>query len=268
MGDALDSARTKLDRANLHARIARREARRFFDRHPDPTFGVKPEGDKPLVIGSIHPCRLILTSDTPELPASFAARFGDAIYNYRCVLDHISWQLVRHGANWPLKDDRAESLVQFPIYDMLTAFDTNVARRLPGVPKTTTDYIKGRHKYARGKATNNALLGLARLVNDDKHRELLFFLSLFKSLEANVEFTRCLPVTWDNPTRRPALKKDAVVTRFSVEITGNDPKMKMNLRPEAQIVDKHGRDFSEMLEGIRGEVTEILNAPEIVAAVS
>jgi hypothetical protein len=268
MADPLHSARTKLERANNHARVARSEARRFFNRHPDPTFRVYPEGDKPLVIGSIHPCRLVLTSDTPELPVSFSARFGDAIYNYRCVLDHISWQLVRHGASWPLKDDRAENLVQFPIYDRLVSFDKNFSRRLPGVSKTATDYIRGRHKYARGKATNKALLGLARLVNDDKHRELLFFLSLFKSLEANVEFIRCLPVTWDNPTRRPALKNGAVVTRFSVEITGQDPKMKMNLRPEAQIVDKHGRDFSEMLEGIRGEVTEILNAPEILAAVS
>ena len=268
--DSLRSAETKLKRANLHKGIANREAVRFFNRHPGPTFRVKPEGDQEpsAAIGSINACRLVVETAPPELPASFAARFGDAIYNYRCVLDHIAWQLVLHGSSWPLPDKRAENSVQFPIYDASGDFTDKMASRLPGVHRDALDFIEARHKYVGGKATNNALLGLARLVNDDKHRQLHLFSSLFRTLQTNVRFERCEPLTWDNPPVRPALEKDAVVAHFSYLVTGRNFKVKMNLTPAVEIVDEHRRDFSEMLEGIRVEVTEILNAPEIHAAVS
>jgi len=218
------------------------------------------------VIGAVNRARLVVVTAPPELPASFAARFGDAIYNYRCVLDHVAWQLVCHGSRWPLTDNEARS-VQFPIYDTDTAFQSNIARRLPGANPDAIGFIKARHKYAGGDATNNALVGLASLSNDDKHRELHIVATIFKTLETNVTFTDTRPVSWDNPPVRPALKPGAVLTHFSYEVTGINPKVKMNLKPQVQIVIEDGRDFSEMLEGIRGEVTEILNAPEILAAV-
>ena len=58
--------------------------------------------------GAINHGRLIFDSDAPELPASFSARFGDAIYNYSVrprphrlaagtsrFLDHSAGQLVQ-----------------------------------------------------------------------------------------------------------------------------------------------------------------------------
>ena len=64
------------------------------------------------------------------------------------------------------------------------------------------------------------------------------------------------------------MKTGAVVTNFSYRVLGANPKMEMKLTPEVQIIIEDGRDFSEMLEGIATEVTEILNAPEIVSAVT
>lgn len=268
--DPLQSARTKLARANLHKAVARRETRRFFNRCPDPAFRIEPEGDEDassLAVGAVHRCRLVVEADLPDLPGSFAARFGDAIYNYRCALDHVAWQLVGHGSSWPLA--RRETFgVQFPIYSTDTDFAANRERRLPGADKAAVDFIEARHQYARGNATNDALLGLASLSNDDKHRELHVFLALFKTLETHVTFTRCRPLSWENPARRPALKAGAELARFSYRITEQDPEMKMELRPQAQIVIEDGRDFSEMLEGIAREVREILDAPEILAALT
>lgn len=268
MTDALESARTKLERAKLHTRIAKREAMRFFNRYPDPTFRIEPEGDEEpsYAIGSIFSCRIIVETALPELPSSFAARFGDAIHNYRCALDHIAWQLVMHGSRWPLPDEETFS-VQFPIYKTLAAFEGNQGRRLPGVSGPAIDFIKARQKYVRGNATNNARLGLASLSNNDKHRALHVFLSLFRTLQSNVTFTNCIHVSWENPAERPAIKEGAVVTRFSCRVLASNPEVKMYLAPQVQIVIEDGRDVSEMLEGLSREIAEILNAPEIVAAV-
>ena len=267
--ESLRSAEIKLRRANLHKGIARREAVRFFKRHPAPTFRIEPEGDQEPsgVIDSINRCRIVLERGLPDLPDSFAARFGDAIHNYRCVLDHIAWQLVVHGASWPLSENERTS-VQFPIYSAERGFDSSRPRRLPGVPDPAVSFIKARHNYVGGNATNNALLAIAALSNDDKHRALHVFLSLFRSLQSDVTFTSCVPVTWGGPSLRPAVKTGAVVTNFSYRVLGANPKMEMKLTPEVQIIIEDGRDFSEMLEGIATEVTEILNAPEIVSAVT
>ena len=117
MADALQSARDKLARGDSHRAITRREVRRFFNRHPDPTFKIKPERDADtLSVGDVWQASVTIGRGIPDPPVSFAARFGDILHNYRGVLDHIAWQLVRHGSCWPLPDEKAETAVQFPIY--------------------------------------------------------------------------------------------------------------------------------------------------------
>lgn len=266
---ALKSAHVKLQRANLHKRIAKREAVRLFNGHPNPTFRIDPQGDQDLTVGAINRANIVYDGEGIEIPDSFAARFGDAIHNYRCVLDHIAWQLVCHGRSWPLPSEWAENQVQFPIYNTKRVFDNNVrTRRLVGVDNAAVSYIKTRHGYVRGQATNNGLLAISALSNNDKHRTLHVFLNFFRTLETDITIEGAVPVTWENPPVRPEVKKDAVVTCFSYRVLDADFKMHMNLRPEVQIVIEDGRDFSEILEGITVEVTEILYAPEIIAAVS
>lgn len=269
MTDALDSAKAKLARANIHTATAKREVRRFFKRHPDPTFDIDMDGGptETRPVGEIVVGRLVLKTGSPDLPISFGARFGDAIQNYRGVLDHIAWQLVAHG-EMPQLEPRRASRVQFPIYDTESAFDDNVAVRLPGVSSAARGFIKARHGYAGGNATNNGLLALARLSNEDKHRTLHVFVGRFRTLQTEATFTNCQPLSWENPPIRPTLKEGAVVTRFSYLVTGPNHKVHMNLSPEAEVVVEPGIEFSSALEGIKREVTEILNAAEIIAAVS
>lgn len=270
MADALQSARDKLARGDSHRAIARREIRGFFNRHPHPTFKVEPKGDREaLNAGDIWRGSIVVDQGVPDLPASFAARFGDIVHNYRCVLDHIAWQLVRHGSSWPLPDEAAESRVQFPIYSTAQRFENGLPGRLPGVDATAIDYIRQRYQFdAGGNPANGALIGLAALSNEDKHRSLHASLGVFKFLKTNVEFTRCLPRRWANPPGRPSLKSGTEVARFEVIVTGPNPKMKMKIAPTVQVIIENWADMSEMIEGLRVEVRDILNAPEIVAAVS
>lgn len=263
------SSQIKLRRGDAHRAVTRREIRRFFNSHPDPTFKVEPEGNQRLAVGDIYRARLMIDQGVPELPPSFAARFGDILHNYRSVLDHIAWQLVRHGTSWPLPDERAENAVQFPIYDTSELFDRNIGRRLPGVDKTVTGWIKNRYQYDAGlNPTNNALIGLARLSNDDKHRELHATVGVLKTAQSNVTLTRCVPIYWRNPVKRPTLQSGSVVARFAVRVTGPDPKLQIKIGPTVQVLIEGWADMSEMIEGLRREVREILNAPEIRAGIS
>ncbi len=270
MADPLQSARDKLARGDSHRAATRREVRRFFNRYPHPTFKVNAEVDpRSLTIGDIYRGRLVVDRGYPVAPISFASRFGDILHNYRSVLDHIAWQLVLHGSSWPLPDDWAEARVQFPTYDTPDLFDKNVARRLPGASPAAIDYIRERYQYDTGaNPTNNALLALAKLSNEDKHRSLHASVGVFKTLKSNVAFIRCLPLEWHSPPGRPALKSGTEVAGFACRITGPDPKMKMKVSPTVQIIIEDWADMTEMIEGLRGEVREILNAPEIAAAVS
>jgi hypothetical protein len=264
VASSLDSARIKLKRANLHAGTAEREAGRFFKRDPKPTFDIEVEG-QPISreVGTQFWCRLFVKSGMSDLPESFSARFGDAIYNYRCVLDHIAWQLVKHGSD---PEPAKPTLVQFPIYTYTKDFMSNRASRLPGVGADPVDFIQARHNYDGGKATNERLLALADLSNDDKHRSLHVIVSAIAQVQHNVTLTDCKPIRIKNPPRAPELKDGAEIVRILCEIFGSDPKVEMTFAPAGYVILEDGRSVSEVLGGIRREVAEILNAPEITSA--
>lgn len=269
MDDPFRSARIKLARGDTHRAITRREIRRFFNSHPDPTFKVEPEGNQSLGVGDIYRARLLIDQGVPDLPPSFAARFGDILHNYRSVLDHIAWQLVRHGTSWPLPDERAETAVQFPIYDTADQFDRRIGIRLPGVDTAVTDWIKDRFQYDAGaNPTSNALIGLARLSNDDKHRELHATTGVLKTAQSNVTLTRCVPLYWRNPAVRPTLQSGSVVAHFAVRVTAPDPKLQIQIGPTVQVLIEGWADMTEMIEGLRREVREILDAPQIRAGIA
>jgi hypothetical protein len=263
--DPLDSARLKLKRANLHTNIAKRETGRFFKRHPQVTFRVEQEGDPPrLRVGERFWLRILVDQGLPDLPPSYSPRFGDAIHNYRCVLDHIAWQLVAHGSDpKPAKDWQ----VQFPIYDELTRFRAQKAKRLPGVDCGPVEFIESRHKYRGGKATNEYLIALRDLSNDDKHQSLHVVTGAIGQARYHVTLTNCVDLVRKDPPKPPKLKSGAEVMRLQCAITvPRQPKVDVNVSPSAYVVLEDGRPIFDLLGGIRAEVTEILNAPEIAAA--
>ena len=264
--DPLDSARLKLKRANLHANTAKRETTRFFKRYPDATFGIEQEGEPPrLRVGERFWVRIVVTKGLPNLPDSYSARFGDAIHNYRCVLDHIAWQLVTHGS---IPRPREPWRVQFPIYDERSAFRSQKTTRLPGVDSGPVKFIESRHKYRGGKATSQYLLALRDLSNDDKHHSLHLMASAVAQAHHHVTLTNCVDLAFKSPPKSPELKRGAVVARLQLALTvPRQPKVDVTVTPAAYVVLEDGRAISDLLGGIRAEVTEILNAPEITSAV-
>jgi hypothetical protein len=96
---------------------------------------------------------------------------GDYIQNLRSALDHLAWELVRKGSEWPPSKPRA---VQFPIYSVGTSkdkdmrtFSSRVALELPGTSDEQRAIINSYQPYHRGKWH---LYTLANFSNQDKHR--------------------------------------------------------------------------------------------------
>ena len=238
---------------------------RFFEAHEDPTFRIDPNREEgiPSIGGRFSLFIIVKTATYPALPDSFAVRFGDAIHNYRCALDHLAWQLVKHGAT---PNPSRENSVQFPICSTESDFRIKEKIRLPGVTREKIDFIRGLHAYKRGKATNEALLSLASLSNDDKHRSIRPALSAFKDFKHEMRFTDCKPVEFAGPSSAPELKPDAVIARLTCLMTGPDPHVHMDLTPSLYIVLDDGRPMFEVLYGIRKEVEAVLHAPEILSA--
>jgi hypothetical protein len=263
--ESLESARLKLKRANLHASTAKRETGRLFKRQPEAAFGIELEGKPEVRLGARFWCRVVVLRGLPDLPDSYSARFGDAIHNYRCVLDHIAWQLVAHGASPnPVKPWK----VQFPIYDQRTTFRKQKATRLPGVDSRPVKFIENRHAYRGGKATNQYLTALRDLSNDDKHHSLHVIASAIAQAHHHVTFTNCVPVAFRSPPKPPELKRGAVIARLQCAINvPRNPKVEVALTPSGYVVLEDGRSVFDLIGGIRVEVTEILNAPEITGAV-
>jgi hypothetical protein len=270
MADALQSARIKLKRANLHAGTSRREAQRFFDRQTDPILDIKPYGEQSnFEIGSVFKVQLMVITGWPDLPDSFSARFGDAIHNYRSALDHVAWRLVTRGQSPPSTlSERRQRWINFPAYAEETRFDGRIATCLPGVDPTVIDWIKRRNKYDGGNSANDALVSLVDLSNNDKHRTLTAISAAPLNLQGNVAFNRCRPIAFEVPNVRPALKDDAVLQRWECQVTGLEPNVTMQLQPSFDIAIEGGRGFGHVLADIQREVSEILNAPEILAAVA
>lgn len=262
---ALTSARVKFERGKLHTRTAKREMFRFFKSYEEPTFRVEPDGDTSgLGIGDEFACFLVVDEVSyPDLPDSFSARFGDAIHNYRAALDHVAWQLVRHGSD---PNSKRPNLVQFPILTFESDFRAWQDRRLPGVAAKQVEFIHSRHGYKRGKATNEMLLAIADLSNEDKHRAIHSVVAVPAGIQHDVAFTHCRPIDFTGPETHPELKPGTVVGRYSGIITGPKPNMDMGITPSLYIVLDDGRPMMKVLNEVRIEVDTILYAPEIAAA--
>ena len=163
----LESARVKLNRAREHAQMLQAEQKVYFKGERQP-FSSRLELDPD------HGDRILGIVDTVEdPPAFFSAILGDAISNLRSALDHIAWQLFKHGRTPDLKPGQ-ERRVQFPICDTVTEFDAEIGTRIPGIDTTVHESVVRRYQpYSRGRlAAGHPFAKLRELSNTDKHRNV------------------------------------------------------------------------------------------------
>ncbi|MGH9153731.1 MAG: hypothetical protein ACRD03_15320 [Acidimicrobiales bacterium] len=158
--DPLDSARTKLARAEEHLAGVNMETGTFLAAHP---YGTLRDVD---ATGTKYVFRLIVRDD-PPLRLSVLA--GDVIQNARAALDHAVVALAHHQSPVRLTE-KEEGKLQFPIVTNPADFVGQVNQgRLSGIHDTT--FIEAMQPY-HGGSVGDVLALLNRLSNVDKHRRL------------------------------------------------------------------------------------------------
>ncbi|MFZ3214152.1 MAG: hypothetical protein WA188_21815 [Terriglobales bacterium] len=103
---------------------------------------------------------------------------GDFLFNVRCALDYVVWQLVLRGGGQPRRSN------QFPISRTAKLFEDAVRRgNLDGVPEKAQALIESLQPYHGG---NEPLGTLAHFHNIDKHQELNLVTAVAR--DANIEW--------------------------------------------------------------------------------
>lgn len=138
---------------------------RFEPSDHDPAEGV--------VIYSIADLQL------PLAPIELSLVFGDALTNYRAVLDYIAWQAAVSPSD--------PKQVWFPILDDHAKFPTAIKGRIPGIDPTHRAIIERYQPYKWGsQKTTHPLAMLNRLVTHDKHRALRLMAVAGTQVKVNV----------------------------------------------------------------------------------
>lgn len=108
-------------------------------------------------------------ADVPSLPPDLALRIGEMLYNYRCSLDHLVWQLVLSAGKTPGTNN------EFPIFNDITKYASGKVRRLDGVPPAAISIIDGFQPCSCALVHEPGwhLWYLHELNNVDKHRQLV-----------------------------------------------------------------------------------------------
>jgi hypothetical protein len=152
----------KFERADEHLEALQAEITRFFEAHPYGTFSdFNPHTGE-------HSLRIDLRN---PLPVKWGVMLGDVLHNARSALDHLAWQLVKHGPKGLPSKEGTRRQVHFPVELTKDRFDD-----LPVLPYFGEDarrIIREKQPYHRGdKARLHPLAILDQLWNTDKHRVL------------------------------------------------------------------------------------------------
>jgi hypothetical protein len=262
MSNALVSAWIKFGRATSHAEAITQEADTFLNAHPEPTFAVR-------FAGEVHPgaegmCGIYVERGYPDPPDLFPMLLGDAIHNYRCVLDHVAWQLVAAGG--VTLTPGAARRVQFPIYEDETKFDNEVASRLPGVAPAAAEAIRRRLSFKNGQADATPLHTLQALSNDDKHRSIHLVTAALWGGSIGYTCTDCRSLARNDPPTFPRLKTGTLIATMRLAYEGPNPDVTVTVKPVASVFLEDGREITNLLVDMHDAVRAILKDPAIVAA--
>jgi hypothetical protein len=156
----LEGPRAKLARAREHVELLKEEFEAWTGKLELATVLDK---DRSQVI--------ITVTSVPEFPLRWSTIMGDAVHNYRCVLDHLVWQLAR--ANLPA-EQTPPNTVQFPI---VSAEDDWAGQRfrVGSLSERHQRLVESCQPYHRGLwmgagPPRQPLEDLRDLSNADKHR--------------------------------------------------------------------------------------------------
>jgi len=154
---SLDSPLAKLNRAREQINALRRDISTLTDLN---SYCITYD------IDSATGYQVYYFKKVPLIPDDFSLRIGELLYNFRCSLDHLVWQLVLSEGNVPTSRN------EFPIYSIPVEYERNKRRKLQGVSPTVVSIIDNVQPFKHDSPFKH-LWSLHELCNFDKHRNLL-----------------------------------------------------------------------------------------------
>ena len=186
-----------------------------------------------------------------KLPNLWALMFGDAVYNLRCALDHLTWELaIRHFNGVEPTDKRIINDIQFPV--VMEEADWNSHRYRRHMSDDDAEKLKRFQPFCSNVpgwpvSPMTLMLGPEGFSNVDKHRKIHLAYVVPLGLKVGsgnkpgesgpLEYTDCRPADENadtlpfhtNLVSRP-LKAGDEIGRVPVIQTG--PKPDLNLQAE------------------------------------
>lgn len=190
------------------------------------------------------------TGDVSQLPPSISASAGDALYNYRSVLDHLAWRLVEISGGVP------DTRTMFPVYADSVQFVKRGWRRLNGMDgRFLADVIRLQPCFGTSYHRDIFLWSLERLVSIDKHR----YLSVLTASSAGGAWEPGSAMGQQINVHLKAGQHDTEIARF--------PPHQVDVQffptPRVAFSEPHwlpyGGDVGPVLLGIESAVVEVVN---------
>ena len=175
-------------------------------------------------------------SNIKSLPVDWGLRVGDIAANYRSALDHIAWAIVKRGRTPTLTRQEA-GRIYFPLANSRAVFNGSLATKLPGARRADIAIVRRYQPYTIGesRARRDPLAILARLNNDDKHRQVQPVLAMPLAVDYEVTHQRdCVVTRWSGGQSMP-LKIGAEVCAARVRTTGPNPELEVEASFTAQV---------------------------------
>lgn len=224
---SLDSPLTKYNRATEHAETLRSKLLPLSDLNNysiSSDFDVK-TGEQIRRFEHVLP-----------MPGGLEVIVGEALYNFRCSLDHLIWQLVLSEGNVPTTRN------EFPIFSDPTRYEAEKHGKLSGVSnavRSIVDALQPCNSTGRDDYWKH-LWELQVLNNIDKHRHLL----LTRRTLAPI-----LRVWGSFGNRTPRGYYLAVPVEDGAVFFRAEPNVNMDVKPGIEVL------FSDVPPGIRQDIS-------------
>jgi hypothetical protein len=187
------------------------------------------------------------------------ARVGEVVHDIRSALDHVAWELVRHGTKPPRTAKEARA-IYFPIWDSDPQFATNAKQQLPGIGPKEMAVVEGMQPYNRLDPSlwfkfGAPLSRLRELSRHDKHQIITPVLVVPAQLPW---------FTWHDLrfisriVHEGPIRLDTPFLRLFVEPNGPNPEVEMKGHFAFQIAFDDGAAVTIELQHAAGEAHKLI----------
>lgn len=197
-------------------------------------------------------------TSAPECPPHWGLVAGEAVYNLRCALDHLVWDLsVLYCNREPLDPKDRPWRTQFPICRNASDWKgSNIQKMVKHISPTHSARIEQLQPYHGWQGPrSHPLLPLNDLSNRDKHRELRFTILVPSKLKATIRpgnVRDCEVVGESGMSHIPGcpLEPGTELLRFSLRVTGPNPHVDVDCKLSLYIGLLDGTPIRETLTQI------------------